>query len=162
MRVGIGWDVHRLVNCKTKSGCLILGGIKVPFNKKLEGYSDADVLTHAVIDAILGAAGLFDIGFYFPTGDNKYRGISSMKLLEKVKKLIKSKKLKIVNIDSVIIAQKPKLSPFTQKIAGSIANVLSLPLKNVNVKSKTEDNLGYIGKGKAIAAYAVCLVKPIR
>lgn len=155
MRVGTGWDVHKLV----KGRKLILGGINIPFKKGLAGYSDADVLIHAVIDSVLGAAAAGDIGSHFPTGDPKYKGISSIKLLEKVADLLKQKKLRIVNIDSTVIAQEPRLTPYTDVMAASMAKALKLPPSSVNVKAKTEDKLGYIGQGRAIAAQAVCLVR---
>lgn len=155
MRVGIGWDVHKLV----KGRKLILGGINIPYKKGLAGYSDADVLVHAVIDSILGAAAAGDIGSHFPTGNPKYKNISSIKLLEKVAALIKQKKYRISNIDSTVIAQEPRLTPYTDVMAASIAKALKLPPASVNVKAKTEDKLGYVGQGKAISAQAVCLVQ---
>ncbi len=155
MRIGIGWDVHKLVRGRK----LILGGVNVPFKKGLAGYSDADVLVHAVIDSILGAAAAGDIGSHFPTGNPKYKDISSIKLLEKVAGIIKRKKYRVVNIDSTVIAQEPRLTPYTDIMAASIAEALELPPSSVNVKSKTEDKLGYIGQGKAISAQAVCLLQ---
>ncbi len=154
MRVGIGWDVHKLV----KGRRLVLGGVRVPFKKGLAGYSDADVLTHAIIDSILGAAALGDIGGHFPTGDPKYKDISSIELLDTVRVLIKKKKCRIVNIDSIVIAQKPRLAPYTHLMASLIARTLKLPPSSVNVKAKTEDRLGYVGQGKAISAQSVCLL----
>ncbi|MFA5104751.1 MAG: 2-C-methyl-D-erythritol 2,4-cyclodiphosphate synthase [Candidatus Margulisiibacteriota bacterium] len=155
MRIGIGWDVHKLVRGRK----LILGGINIPFKKGLAGYSDADVLVHAIIDSILGAAAAGDIGSHFPTGNPKYKDISSIKLLEKVAALIKQKKYKIVNIDSTVIAQEPRLTPYTDIMAAAIAKTLKLSPSSVNVKAKTQDKLGYIGRGKAISAQAVCLVQ---
>lgn len=155
MRIGIGWDVHKLV----KGRKLVLGGLNVPFKKGLAGYSDADVLVHAVIDSMLGAVSEGDIGTHFPTGNPRYKNISSIKLLEKTAAILRSKKYKISNIDSIVIAQEPRLSPYVDIMAANIAKALDISPEQVSVKSKTEDKLGYIGKGQAISSQAVCLVQ---
>ncbi len=155
MRIGIGWDVHKLVRGRK----LILGGVNIPFRKGLAGYSDADVLTHAVIDSLLGAAAAGDIGSYFPTGNPKYKNISSIKLLEKAAGIIRKKRYKVVNVDSTVIAQEPRLTPYTDIMARTIAKALKIPPSSVNVKAKTEDKLGYVGRGMAISAQAVCLIQ---
>lgn len=155
MRVGIGWDVHKL----GKGRKLVLGGIEVPFKLGLVGYSDADVLTHAVIDALLGATGLGDIGTHFPAGDKRFKDISSMKLLARVLAMIKKRGWEIVNIDSTVIAEKPVLGPYVFMMAKKLARAAGIPSDRVNVKAKTEEKLGYIGKGEAISAQAVCLIK---
>jgi len=150
MRIGIGYDIHRLVEDRK----LILGGVDIPFEKGLLGHSDADVLTHAICDAILGAAALGDIGQHFPDNDPKYLGISSLLLLRQVSELIASKYV-INNIDSIIIAQKPKLAPFIPDMRRNIAQVLDMNIESVSVKAKTMENLGVVGEGKAIVAEAV-------
>ncbi len=154
MRIGTGWDVHKLV----KGRKLVLGGVIVPYKKGLEGYSDADVLVHAIIDSLLGAAALGDIGSHFPTGVPKYKGISSLKLLEITAGLLKKKGFRIKNIDSTVIAQEPRLTPYTHLMASTIAKTLKLPPSSVNVKAKTADRLGYIGRGEAVSAQAVSLL----
>lgn len=154
MRIGTGWDVHKLV----KGRKLVLGGVIVPYKKGLEGYSDADVLVHAIIDSLLGAAALGDIGSHFPTGVPKYKGISSLKLLEITAGLLKKKGFRIKNIDSTVIAQEPRLTPYTHLMASTIARTLKLPPSSVNVKAKTADRLGYIGRGEAVSAQAVSLL----
>ena len=155
MRVGIGYDVHPLVPGRN----LVLGGVQVPFSKGLSGHSDADVLTHAIIDALLGAAGLKDIGNQFSPDDTRYRDISSMVLLEEVNKLIKVKGFKIKNIDATIVAQKPKLSPFIDDMRGHLSQTLGIALEQVMIKATTTAGLGFAGKGQGIAAYAVSLVE---
>lgn len=155
MRIGIGWDVHRLAKGKK----LVLGGIIIPFSKGLAGHSDADVLVHAVIDALFGASGQPDIGTHFPPSDKKYKGISSMKLLAETVKILKKNKFEIVNIDSTVIAEAPKMGPYINRIKDSLSKVMSIPAGRISVKAKTEEGLGYIGKGKAIAAQAVCLLR---
>ncbi len=156
MRIGFGYDIHKLVE-KRK---LILGGIEVPSKKGLLGHSDADVLLHAIIDALLGAAGLGDIGEHFPDTDKKYKNISSKILLQRTDEIIKSKGFAIDNIDAVIILEKPKLNELKEKMSLDIAAILNIPKDRVNVKAKTNEGLDSIGKGKAIAAYAVAaLVK---
>jgi len=154
LRVGTGYDVHRLV----KGRPLILGGVEIPFEFGLCGHSDADVLVHAVIDALLGAASLGDIGRHFPDSDEKYRGISSLKLLDIVVSMLGEKGLKVGNVDAVIVAQRPKLAPYIQEMAANIAGVLGVSAGKVNVKATTTEGLGYIGSGQGIAAQAVVLL----
>ena len=154
MRVGIGYDVHKLVRGRK----LILGGVDIAFEKGLQGHSDADVLTHAVMDALLGAAGLRDIGIQFPSYDPEYDGISSLVLLEKVNKLLENKGLEVINIDAVIVAQKPEMSTFIEDMRANITRRLKIDLDKVMVKATTTDGLGFIGAGEGIAAYAVALV----
>ncbi|URZ02223.1 2-C-methyl-D-erythritol 2,4-cyclodiphosphate synthase [Clostridium felsineum] len=154
MRVGIGYDVHKLVENRK----LILGGIEIEYSKGLLGHSDADVLIHAIIDSILGAAGLGDIGKLFPDNDDKYKGISSLKLLSEVNTIIKNKGYKIGNIDSTIIAQKPKLSPYIEDIKKSLCTVLDIDLENINVKATTEEGLGFTGSGEGISSQSICLL----
>lgn len=155
MRVGVGYDVHKLVRGRK----LILGGVEIPFAKGLQGHSDADVLTHAVMDALLGAAGLRDIGIQFPSYDPEYDGISSLVLLEKVNKLLEHKELDVLNIDAVIVAQKPELSPFIDDMRANISRRLKINLDKVMVKATTADGLGFVGRGEGIAAYAVALLQ---
>lgn len=158
MRAGIGYDIHKLV----KGRKLILGGVNVPAKKGLAGHSDADVLLHAVIDALLGAAGLGDIGEHFPDTDKRYKGISSKVLLVNVAKLIAVKGYSVGNIDGIIILENPKLSALKQKMAQNIAAILNIPKNNVNIKAKTNEGLDSVGKGAAIAAYAVAVLNPRR
>jgi len=153
-RVGQGYDVHKLVEGRP----LILGGVTIPFEKGLLGHSDADVLTHAIIDALIGAAGLGDIGQNFPDSDAQYKDISSIKLLAKVQLLLASKGWQIVNIDATIVAQAPKLLPYRTEMATYIATTLKVPVTDVNVKAKTEEGLGFTGTGQGMSAYAVCLI----
>ena len=150
MLIGIGYDIHKLVEGRK----LILGGVDIPFEKGLLGHSDADVLTHAICDAILGAAALGDIGQHFPDTDPQYLGISSLLLLKQVSLLIAPKYV-INNIDSIIIAQKPKLAPCIPNMRKNIAQVLDIEIECVSVKAKTMENLGVVGEGKAIVAEAV-------
>lgn len=152
MRVGTGYDVHQLVHGRK----LILGGVEIPYEKGLLGHSDADVLIHAIMDALLGAAALGDIGKHFPDTDEAYKGISSMRLLQKVAELIEEQLYVIENIDATIIAQKPKLAPYIQQMKENIANVLGLEENQVNVKATTEEGLGFTGEGRGISAQAVC------
>jgi 2-C-methyl-D-erythritol 4-phosphate cytidylyltransferase/2-C-methyl-D-erythritol 2,4-cyclodiphosphate synthase len=154
MRVGIGYDVHRLVDGRG----LVLGGVEVPFDKGLLGWSDADVPIHAVIDALLGAAGLGDIGTYFPSDDPQYRGISSLVLLRQTRELLVDHGWHIGNIDVTIVAQEPKLAPFIDRMRGRIAEALSVSEDQIGIKAKTADGLGFVGKGEGMAAYAVALV----
>ncbi len=155
MRVGIGYDVHKLVS-KRK---LIMGGVDIKYKKGLAGHSDADVLVHAIIDSLIGAMGEHDIGFHFPTNDPRYKGISSLLMLEKISSLLKSKGFSVVNIDSTIVAQAPKFSPYVKEMRMNISSVLGVSENCVNVKSKTEEGLGFTGKGQGIAAYAVSLIE---
>lgn len=154
MRVGMGYDVHRLVEGRD----LIMGGVKIPYEKGLLGHSDADVLLHAVMDALLGAAALGDIGKHFPDTDPAYKGISSMVLLEKVGGLLESQSFLIENIDATIIAQAPKMRPFIETMRENIADALGLDKGHVNVKATTEEGLGFTGTGEGISAQAVCLL----
>ena len=158
MRVGIGYDVHPLVPGRK----LVLGGIEIPFDKGLSGHSDADVLTHAIIDALLGAAGLRDIGNQFPPEDPKYKDISSLILLDEVNKLLKAEGFRIGNIDAVVVAQQPRLSPFIDEMRGRISQTLEIATGQVMVKATTTDGLGFAGRGEGIAAYAVALVEEIK
>lgn len=154
MRVGMGYDVHRLVEDRK----LIIGGVEIPYERGLLGHSDADVLLHAVCDALLGAAALGDIGKHFPDSDPAYKGISSMILLEKVGELLERKGFLIENIDATIIAQAPKMRPYIDAMRENIANVLGLDVEHVNVKATTEEGLGFTGAGEGISAQAVCLL----
>ena len=154
MRIGIGYDIHKLVSGRK----LILGGIDIPYKKGLEGHSDADVLLHAISDALLGAIAEGDIGQHFPDTDPKYKNVSSVELLKKVYALIQSKDYKINNIDTVIIAQEPKLTPFKDRLQKQIARILGLEENRVNIKATTNEGLGELGRNEAIATYAVVLI----
>lgn len=153
-RIGHGYDVHRLVEGRD----LILGGVKIEYEKGLLGHSDADVLCHAIADAILGACAQRDIGFHFPDNDNSIKGISSLIILKKCKDILSSCGYEISNIDATIIAQKPKLASFIDEMKNNIAAVLETPAENVNIKATTEEKLGFTGSGEGISAHAVCLV----
>jgi 2-C-methyl-D-erythritol 2,4-cyclodiphosphate synthase len=155
MRIGHGYDVHRLVECRD----LILGGVQIPYEKGLLGHSDADVLLHAVMDALLGAAGLGDIGKLFPDTDAAYKGISSMILLQTVSERIAQKGYRVGNIDVTMIAQKPKLKDYIPQMAANIAEVLGIDPDRVNVKATTEEHLGFTGDGSGMACHAVCLLE---
>ena len=157
MRIGHGYDVHRLVECRD----LILGGVTIPYEKGLLGHSDADVLLHAVMDALLGAAGLGDIGKLFPDTDMAYKGISSMVLLDTVGQRIREKGYRVGNIDVTMIAQKPKLKDYIPQMAENIARVLETDVSRVNVKATTEEHLGFTGDGSGMACHAVCLLEEI-
>ena len=157
IRVGTGYDVHRL--CENRK--LILAGVNIPHPKGLYGHSDADVLTHAIIDALLGAAGLGDIGQHFPDNDNTYKDASSITLLKSIGELLHQKGWKIGNIDSTIIAQAPKLSPYKEEMIINLSQTLNIPQTAINIKAKTEEGLGFTGSGEGIAAQAVCLVNQI-
>jgi len=150
-RTGIGYDIHRLVEGRK----LFIGGVDIPYIKGLLGHSDADALLHAICDALLGAAGLADIGEHFPDSDPKYHNISSIELLKTVVGLLEEKKFLITNIDTVIIAQEPVLSPFKKQIQENIAQVLKIKEDSVNIKAKTNEGLGEIGQKQAIACYAI-------
>ncbi|MGB9694845.1 MAG: 2-C-methyl-D-erythritol 2,4-cyclodiphosphate synthase [Caldisericaceae bacterium] len=154
-RVGIGYDSHRLVEGRK----LILGGIEIPFELGLLGHSDGDALTHAIMDALLGASGLPDIGVLFPDSDPSYAGVSSMVLLTEVKTLISAAKVKIVNIDCVVVSEKPKLSPYYNEMKKAIAKTLEIDVNLVNIKAKTNEGMGFIGEGKGIACLVVALVE---
>lgn len=155
MRIGQGYDVHRLV----EERLLILGGVTIPFEKGLLGHSDADVLVHAIMDALLGACALGDIGKHFPDTDEAYRGADSLKLLSLVGDLLGREGYDVVNIDSTIMAEKPKLAPHIPTMAENIANSLGISSKQVNVKATTEEGLGFTGLGQGMAAHAICFVK---
>ena len=152
MRVGTGYDVHRLVEGRK----LILGGVDIPYERGLDGHSDADVLLHAIMDALLGAAALGDIGKHFPDTDEAYRGISSIELLKRVRDLVAGQMLFVVNIDATIIAQAPKLRPFIDEMEKNIAGALEIDLNQINVKATTEEHLGFTGEGLGISAQAIC------
>jgi len=154
MRIGSGYDVHKLVEGRK----LIMGGVEIPFEKGLLGHSDADVLLHAIMDALLGAAALGDIGKHFPDTSEEYKGADSLKLLSEVLYLILERGYCIINLDATIIAQRPKLAPYIPKMRENIANVLGIELDQVNVKATTEEGLGFTGAGEGIAATAVCLI----
>ena len=154
MRVGTGYDVHRLVPDRE----LIIGGVRIPYELGLLGHSDADVLLHAIMDALLGAAALGDIGKHFPDTDERYRGISSLKLLSRVGDLLEENHFVIENIDATIIAQKPKMRPYIDEMVGNIAKTLGIETSQVNVKATTEEGLGFTGSGEGISAQAVCLL----
>ena len=155
MRIGSGYDVHKLVENRK----LILGGVEIPFEKGLLGHSDADVLVHAIMDALLGAAALGDIGRHFPDTKEEYKGADSLKLLSRVLYLISEKGYCIINIDATIIAQKPKLAPFIPEMCQMIAKTLEIKGSQLNVKATTEEGLGFTGAGEGIAATAVCLLQ---
>ena len=154
MRIGMGYDVHKLVEDRE----LILGGVKIPHTLGLLGHSDADVLLHAIMDALLGAAAMGDIGKHFPDTDPAYEGASSMKLLERVRDLITEKGYVVDNIDATVIAQKPKLRPYIEEMEQNIAKTLAISPEQVNVKATTEERLGFTGREEGIAAQAVCLL----
>lgn len=154
MRIGMGYDVHRLVENRK----LIIGGVEIPYEKGLLGHSDADVLLHAIMDALLGAAALGDIGKHFPDTDEAYRGISSVKLLEKVGELLEENCFFIENIDATIIAQAPKMRPYIDTMREIIAKALKISIGQVNVKATTEEGLGFTGNGEGISSQAVCLL----
>ena len=155
MRIGHGYDVHRL----TEGRRLILGGVEVPYEKGLLGHSDADVLTHALMDALLGAAGLGDIGQHFPDSDDRYLGADSLELLLEVCAMLKEKGYRIVNADVTVIAQRPKLAGFIPAMRENLAAVMGLTPGDVNVKATTEEKLGFTGEGLGIAAHAVALIE---
>ena len=157
MRIGHGYDVHRLVVGRK----LILGGVEVPFEKGLDGHSDADVLVHAVMDAMLGAAALGDIGKLFPDNDDAYLGADSMELLKKVRDVLRAHGWRLGNLDSTVIAQRPKLAPYIDTMRQNIAGVLETDVSNVSVKATTEERLGFTGSGEGIAAHAVCLIEHV-
>jgi 2-C-methyl-D-erythritol 2,4-cyclodiphosphate synthase len=155
LRIGIGYDAHALVI----GWKLVLGGVAIPFNKGLEGWSDADVLTHAVIDALLGAAALGDIGQHFPPGEPEYAGISSIFLLEQVVEKLEEEGCKVVNIDATVIAERPRLREYIDDMRHNLSHVLGLDMENVSVKASTNNGIGDIGRGEGIAAMAVALIK---
>ena len=154
LRVGMGYDVHQLVEGRK----LIMGGVEIPHYKGLLGHSDADVLIHAIMDALLGAAALGDIGRHFPDTDSRYKGISSMKLLEQVRDLLEENGYVVENIDATVIAQKPKLRPYIEQMEENIAETLGIAKDQINIKATTEEGLGFTGTQQGISAQAVCLL----
>lgn len=157
MRIGMGYDVHKL----TEGRKLILGGVNVPYEKGLLGHSDADVLTHAIMDALLGAAALGDIGKHFPDTDEAYKGADSIELLRHVKSLMDKKQYIISNIDATVIAQRPKLAAFIPDMVITIAEALGIEENQVNIKATTEEGLGFTGNGDGISSHAVCLLETV-
>lgn len=155
VRIGHGYDVHRL----TEGRRLVLGGVDIPFELGLDGHSDADVLLHAICDALLGAAAMRDIGYHFPDSDSKYEGVSSLLLLDSVYKMLQREGYYILNIDVTVIAQRPKLRPYIETMIDNIAKCLHLDRSCVNVKATTEERLGFTGRGEGISAHAVCLIE---
>ena len=155
IRVGIGYDVHRLAPERV----LVLGGVEIPFPKGLLGWSDGDALVHAIIDALLGASALGDIGAHFPPGDPRYKNISSIELLRQVRDMLQERGWRIGNIDATIIAEEPKLSPFIEMMRRNIAQALLVDENCIGTKAKTNEGLGYLGQAEGIAAYAVALVE---
>ena len=154
MRIGMGYDVHKLVEDRD----LILGGVKIPYSLGLLGHSDADVLLHAIMDSLLGAAALGDIGKHFPDSDHRYKGISSIELLKHVGSLLKENNWLIENIDSTIIAQKPKMAPHIENMRKNISEALNINIDQINVKATTEEGLGFTGVGKGISSQSICLL----
>ncbi|MBU5488518.1 2-C-methyl-D-erythritol 2,4-cyclodiphosphate synthase [Clostridium sp. MSJ-8] len=154
MRIGMGYDVHKLVPNRD----LIIGGVNIPFELGLLGHSDADVLLHAIMDSILGAATLGDIGKHFPDTDDRFKGISSILLLENVGNLLKDHGYKIINIDATIIAQKPKMLPHIDKMRENVAKALNIELNQINIKATTEEGLGFTGKLEGISSQSICLI----
>jgi len=157
LRIGIGYDVHRLVSGRP----LILGGVKVPYDRGLLGHSDADVLIHAVCDALLGAAGLGDIGKHFPDSDEKYRGISSLILLRRVREMLAVAGFRVVNVDTVVVAQEPRLAPFIHGMIQQLADSLGVDTTQINIKATTTEGLGFEGRGEGISAQAVALIQKV-
>lgn len=154
IRIGHGYDVHRL----TENRDLIIGGVKIPYEKGLLGHSDADVLVHAILDAVLGALGEGDIGKHFPDTDERYKGINSMLLAENVASLLFGKGYTVGNIDATVVAQRPKLLPYIQEMRANIAKVFGVTPDRVNIKATTEEKLGFTGSGEGISSHAVCLI----
>ena len=154
MRIGMGYDVHKLVEDRD----LILGGVKIPYSLGLLCHSDADVLLHAIMDSLLGAAALGDIGKHFPDSDHRYKGISSIELLKHVGSLLKENNWLIENIDSTIIAQKPKMAPHIENMRKNISEALNINIDQINVKATTEEGLGFTGEGKGISSQSICLL----
>lgn len=157
MRIGIGYDIHKL----TENRDLILGGVKIPCELGLLGHSDADVLVHAIIDSMLGALALRDIGYHFPDTDERFRGANSLLLLKETKKLIQNEGYQIINIDSNIICQKPKLMGYIENMRKNIADVLELEINQVSIKAKTNEKMDSVGNSEAIVSNAICLVDKI-
>ena len=155
MRIGVGYDVHPLMSGRR----LVLGGVGIPFDKGLDGHSDADVLVHAIIDALLGATGLGDIGIHFPSSDPRYKDISSVSLLRQVISLLRAQGWLVCNVDASVVAEQPRLTPFIAEMRGIISEALGIDAEQVGVKSTTSKGLGFLGRGEGIAAYAVALVE---
>lgn len=155
VRIGIGYDVHRLVEGRR----LVIGGVEIPYEKGLLGHSDADVLLHAICDALLGAAGLGDIGRHFPDSDASFKDISSLKLLSEVRRLIQERGFVANNIDATIVAERPKIAPYIREMVSNIASAAAVDSSFVNVKATTTEGLGFAGRGEGIAAYAVCTLR---
>lgn len=156
MRIGMGYDVHRLVNGRP----LILGGVNIPYEKGLLGHSDADVLTHAICDAVLGAAGLGDLGRHFPDTSEKYKDISSIKLLKQCFQMMDGKGYRIINLDATVLTQAPKIAPYGKEMESCLARALDTDVENVNIKATTTEGLGFLGKGEGIAAESIVLIGP--
>ena len=156
MRIGIGYDSHRLVEGRK----LVIGGVEIPFEKGLKGHSDADVLCHSIIDAIIGALGSGDIGRHFPDTDKKWKDASSIDLLSNITELMKQEGFQVMWVDSTVIAEKPKLAPYIEKMKEEISKA-GIPLNSINIKAKTNEGMGLIGSGEGMAAQAVCLLQPI-
>lgn len=154
MRVGLGYDVHRLVEGRK----LIMGGVEIPYEKGLLGHSDADVLLHAIMDSLLGAAALGDIGKHFPDTDPAYKGISSILLLEKVGELLKKNSYRVGNIDAIIIAQRPKMAPYREQMQENVAKALGIEKNQVSIKATTEEGLGFTGTGEGISSQAIAML----
>ena len=154
MRIGIGYDIHRLVSGRP----LILGGVRIDSECGLEGHSDADVLLHAISDALLGALALGDLGHHFPDSDPRYRGIASVMLLEKVMEMVQDQDYRLHNLDAVVIAQKPRLATYIPAIRRNVADILATDLRSISVKAKTAESLGALGRSEGIAVHAVCLI----
>lgn len=155
MRIGHGYDVHRLVTGRK----LILGGVEIPWDRGLDGHSDADVLTHALMDALLGAAGLGDIGRHFPDNDDRFLGIDSQELLKQVCRMLTERGLTLGNADITVIAQKPKLAPYLDRMRASLAKTMGVSEEQINLKATTEERLGFTGREEGIAAHCVCLLE---
>lgn len=158
MRVGMGYDVHRL----TEDRELIIGGVKIPYEKGLLGHSDADVLLHAIMDAMLGAAALGDIGSHFPDTDVKFKDADSMELLRRVGDMIEEEHFIVENIDATIIAQRPKMRPYIEQMRANIADALGIDITQVNIKATTEEGLGFTGNGEGISSQAVCMLSSVK
>ena len=158
MRIGHGYDVHKLVEGRR----LIIGGVEIPHTLGLLGHSDADVLTHAVMDAILGAAAMGDIGRHFPDNDNSFKDIDSQILLKRVMELVREKGYEIVNLDATIIAQKPKLSPHIPEMVQTLAGNMGIDTDQINIKATTEERLGFTGREEGISAHCVCLIEKVK
>lgn len=158
MRIGNGYDVHKLVDGRK----LILGGVEIPYEKGLLGHSDADVLVHSIMDALLGALAKGDIGKLFPDNSAEFKDISSILLLKKVNQVLKKENYAIINVDSIVVAQSPKLAPYIDIMRKNIADALETDMENISVKATTTERLGFEGRGEGISAYAVCLLEKIR